>query len=145
MTAAAPVDFSPEVSSFLGKLSPTLLAYAAAIDASVVTNAAVDVELNAFNADEAAAQKIQDSSWASLVFADFTTTAKKIEDGFALVGVPLIDAVAPSVEQWAVPVVASFCTPAFAPFVSVGLLAACKAANLLLDKWAAQHNKAGGP
>jgi hypothetical protein len=133
----AALDFSPTVSSFLGKLSPTLVAYAAEIDAALVTNAAVDAELDAFDADEVAAQKIEDASWAVLVFADF----QKIEDGFALVGVPLIDATAPTVEAWAVPIVASFCTPAFAPFVSAGLLAACKCANLLLDKWAAQHNK----
>jgi len=144
MTTAAPVDFSDVVAGFLGKVSPTLLAYAAEVDASSITNPAVDAQLDAFDADEAAAQKIEDASWTSLVYADFTTTAKKIEDGFALVGVPAIDAAAPPFEQWAVPIIASFCTPAFAPFVSAGLLAACKAANLLLDKWAAQHNKAGG-
>ncbi len=140
-TALPAVNFNDEVASFVKKLSPTLHAHALDYDASI-TNTAVDAELDAFDADAIAAQKIQDAELLNRILADLDAAKKAFEDGFAAVGVPFIDGAAPPFEAWAIPVIASFCTPAFAPFVSAGLLVSLKALNLALDKWKAAHDAA---
>ena len=141
MSTAATIDFNEQVQGFLAKLSPTLVQVAADHDAQ--TNPDLDAVLDQFDADEAAAQRIADAELLTRVVADFKAAAAKAENAFATVGVPVIDAGAPFFEQWAIPILASFASPAFAPFVSAGLLVACKVGVAALDHWKANRPQGG--
>jgi hypothetical protein len=131
--SAPPIDLRDEVRSILRKLSPALLEVADSYDAPPpVTNPDLDTVLDRIDADEAAAQKLEDGA-----------LLRRLEDDFAAYGVPLIDGVAAPLESWAIPILSAFAGPG-APLLSVGLTVACKLAVLALDRWKASHDAALG-
>lgn len=73
-----------------------------------------------------------DAEEQALAHAKNPSIVARLEDDFARLE-PVIDAEAPAVTSWAIPLISSFVT---IPGLSIGLAVACKVALAVYDRWA---------